>query len=235
MSPIYLLLGLPVVLFALLTIIFMVEKRLVWPFGELGQAPLFADATGYAARWANDATQAGWTLLGWAPHAGQPAIKVDYAIMVSPERDTMAVIGAGKVLERIVLAATWLWTPTAEGRTAYTTDNQSGVQIDLSRNWVGQLARSPSFGALLAQHRAWMAGLGVIPAGRFTPGHEFAELLAMRQEHFHSMERAGLVRFTDPMSTHFQFTLWGAARTATWSYLVGMARKLTRGRIPRTA
>ena len=45
----------------------------------------------------------------------------------------------------------------------------------------------------------------------------------------------GNVSFTDALATHFHFTFWGAARTATWSYLVGMLRALTGGRIPRTA
>jgi len=219
----------------LLTIVFRAEKRAVWPFGEIEASPPFGDPTGYGTRWVNDAIQAGWTMLGWSSHIGQPAIKVNYAIMVSPPRDTIAVIGTGKVFERMNLQATWLWTPTADGRTAYTTDNQNGVQIDLTHNWMNQLAPAPTFGLLLAAHTGWMAVRGIMPAGRFTPGHEFAELLAMRQEHFRAMERAGLIRFTDPAGTYFHFTLWGAARTATWGYLVGMLRTLTGGRIPRTA
>jgi len=231
------LLGIVVVLFLLLTIVFRAEKRAVWPFGELEAAPAFGDPSGYATRWVNEATQAGWRMLGWARHlgSGTAAFRVNYAIMVSPQHDTIAVIGTGTVFERIPLRATWLWTPTAEGRTVYSTDNQSGVQIDLSHDWKGQLAPAPAFDLLVAQHQAWMQGLGVMPAGQFTPGHEFAELLAMRQEHFRAMERAGLICYADALATHFHFTFWGAARTATWSYLVGMLRRLTGGRIPRTA
>jgi hypothetical protein len=49
------------------------------------------------------------------------------------------------------------------------------------------------------------------------------------------MERAGLISFTDPSASRFQFTLSGAAKTAIWGYFVGMIRKLSFGRIPRTA
>src|SRR2546430_4618598 len=97
---------------------------------------------------------------------------VNYAILVSPQRETAAVIGTGKVFERVDLKATWLWTPTSDGRCFYSTDNQSGVQIDLSRHWRNQLAPAPSFSLLLAQHQAWLQGLGVMPAGRLPPGHE---------------------------------------------------------------
>ena len=116
----------------------------------------------------------------------------------------------------------------------YTEDIDVRVQIDLTHNWMNQLAPAPTFGLLLAAHTGWMAVRGIMPAGRCTPGHEFAELLAMRQEHFRAMERAGLIRYADALATHFHFTFWGAARTATWSYLVGMLRTLTRGRFPRT-
>src|SRR5439155_22768601 len=117
MSAIYALglLGIVAVLFLLLTIVFRAEKRAVWPFGELEAAPAFGDPSGYARRWVNEATQAGWRMLGWARHIHSgTAFRVNYAIMVSPQRDTIAVIGTGKVFERIPLQATWLWTPTAE-------------------------------------------------------------------------------------------------------------------------
>jgi hypothetical protein len=78
------------------------------------------------------------------------------------------------------------------------------------------------------------AKLAVLPRP-FTRDHEFAEFRALRVEHFHSMERAGLIRFRDGSATHFYHTLFGAAKTAAWSYLLGMARRLSNGRFPRSA
>jgi hypothetical protein len=49
------------------------------------------------------------------------------------------------------------------------------------------------------------------------------------------MERAGLIRFTDPSATQFYYTLPGAAKTATWSYLVGVIRGLSKGVLFRSA
>jgi len=216
-----------------LTIIFRLEKRMVWPFGELERTAYYGDPTGYGARWAHDAVQAGFVLLGWARDIKGPMIRASYALLVSPARDTFVVIGVGTVIN-IPVQSTTLHTPTADGRSFNTTDNQNSVQIDLSRNWTNQIAFEPDFNKLLQKHREWIQSTGLLPR-YFTRDREYAEFRALREELFHSMERAGLIRFIDPSCTRFQFTLSGAAKTATWGYLVGMIRKLSHGRFPRSA
>ena len=171
-------------------------------------------------------------MLGWSRDM-KPKFRVNYALLISPEADTFAVIGSGSVL-KVPVTATWLYTPTADGRTFYTTDKQSGVQIDLSKNWVNQLATAGDFGRLMQRHREWLQRAGVMPRG-FRAGHEIEDLRAVREQHFRSMERAGLIRFTDGTARDFFFTFSGAARTAIWGYFVGMARQLSQGRFPRTA
>jgi hypothetical protein len=223
-----------VVFFAmLLTIIFRLEKRMVSPYGALESTPFPGDSSGYATRWLHEAVQSGFSFLGWARDARSSTYNLSYAFLISPERDTFVVIGTGAMLN-IPFQATWLYTPAADGRSFCSTDKQSGVQIDLSRNWTNQLVFTLNFAQLLQKHREWIRSLGVLPR-TFTPGREFAEFRALRDAHFRSMERAGLIRFTDVSASHFYFTLSGAARTATWSYLVGMARRLSNGRIPRSA
>jgi hypothetical protein len=74
----------------------------------------------------------------------------------------------------------------------------------------------------------------VIPR-TFTEGRELEEFRAIRREHYGSMARAGLIQFTDPSAVKFQFTLLGAARTASFGYFVGISRGLTSGRFPRNA
>jgi len=59
----------------------------------------------------------------------------------------------------------------------------------------------------------------------FTPGRNMPSFELLRENHVRSMERAGLIRFIDA-SAHFQFKLSGAAKTATYSYLLGVIRKL---------
>ena len=216
-----------------LSIVFRLEKRMVWPYGELEATPYFGDPTGYGDRWVKDAVQAGFLMLGWARDIKGPTYRASYAMLVSPERDTFAVVGVGTVLN-IRVQSTSLYNPTADGRTFCTTDNQTSVQIDLSGNWPSQLCPEPNFDKLLQKHREWVRDCGVLPRP-FTRGREYVEFRCLREEHFRSMERVGLIRFTDPSAARFQFTLPGAAKTATWGYFVGMARKLSLGRFPRTA
>jgi len=216
-----------------LTIISRLEKRTVSPYGELQATPSFDDPTGYAARWVADAVQAGFILLGWARDTRGPTYNCSYALLVSADRTTFMVISVGTIL-RIPLQGTWLHTPSTDGRAFNTTDKQACVQIDLSRNWTNQLATEPSFGRLLQKHHEWLQTLNVHPRS-FTPKREFEEFKALRTEHFRSMERAGLIRFTDASATQFYYTLPGAAKTATWNYFVGVIRGLSHGSLLRSA
>jgi hypothetical protein len=216
-----------------LTVVFRLEKRTVSPYGELESTPSFGDPTGYAAHWVADAVQAGFVLLGWARDTRGSTYKCGYALLVSADRTTFMVISVGTILN-IPMQGTWLHTPAMDGRSYNTTDKQAGVQIDLSRNWTNQLALVPSFGQLLQKHREWLQSLNVLSRG-FTPNREFAEFKELRDQHYRSMERAGLIRFADASATQFYYTLPGAAKTATWSYLVGVIRGLSQGSFPRSA
>ena len=216
-----------------LTIVFRLEKRTVSPYGELESAPFSGDASGYAARWVADALQAGFVFLGWARDTRGSTYRCTYALLVSADRTTFMVISVGTILN-IPMQGTWLHTPAMDGRSFNTTDKQAGVQIDLSRNWTNQLALVPSFGQLLQKHKEWLQSLNVLPRS-FTSNREFEEFKLLRSEHYHSMERAGLIRFTDASATQFYYTLPGAAKTATWGYLVGVIRGLSHGSLFRSA
>lgn len=233
MRSLYLILGLMGFWSIFLTIIFRLEKRTVWPFSELQPSLPSEDPNGYGARWVQDAIASGFTMLGWSRDSRGTTYSVSYGLLVSAQRDVFAVIGTGRIL-RMPMEATWLYTPTCDGRCFYSTDKQSGVQIDLSRNWTNQLAPSGRFRDLLQQHRDWLRENQVIPRS-FTEGNEMADLRRVREEHFRAMERAGLIDFTDVTGSHFYFTLLGAARTAIWSYFLGMARQLSVGKFPRSA
>jgi hypothetical protein len=175
----------------------------------------------------------GFTLLGWASDVKGPKYRVSYAMLISPGRNAFAIIGVGYVI-RIPYAATWLYTPTADGRCLYSTDRQSGVQIDLSHHWTNQLVPGADFRNLLKKHENWIGMKEVVPRP-LTPGRETAEFRTLRQEHYRSMERTGLIGFTNASADYFHFTLSGAARTAIWGYFLGMARALSRGQFPRNA
>jgi hypothetical protein len=216
-----------------LTVVFRLEKRTVSPYGEQETTLSFADPTAYAARWVADAVRSGFVLLGWAGDTRGSTYRCNYALLVSADRSTFMVISVGTILS-IPMRGTWLHTPAMDGRSYNTTDKQAGVQIDLSGNWTNQLAPVPSFGQLLQKHREWLQSLNVLPRV-FTPNREFEEFKVLRSEHYRSMERAGLLRFTDASARQFYYTLAGAAKTATWSYPVGLSRGLTQGTFPRSA
>ncbi|MFZ0954134.1 MAG: hypothetical protein WAN17_17825 [Candidatus Sulfotelmatobacter sp.] len=233
MNVVYVFAGMVIFWSLLLTVIFRFERRMAWPFGELQSEPPFADPTGYGTARVAEAVENGFTLLGWARDLKGPKYCVSYAVLVSPERNIFAVVGAGSILQ-IRVAATQLYTPTSDGRCFYSTDHQAGVQIDLSHQWTNQLVPGATFPQLLQEHQDWIRMNQVVPRP-LTCGREIAEFRTLRQEHYLAMERTGLIGFTDASANYFRFTFSGAARTATWSYFLGMARQLSRGRFPRNA
>jgi hypothetical protein len=233
MRFLYFIAGLMAFWSVLLTIIFRVEKRTVWPYGDLEPQRPFDDSSGYGTQWVNDAIASGFTLLGWTRDVRGGIYRFGYGMLVSAQRDVFAVVAVGSI-GKLPFAATWLHTPTSDGRSFYSTDKQNGVQIDLSRDWTNQLAFAGSFRELLQKHRDWLRMNGVMPRP-FTQGQEMAEFRRLREEHYRAMERAGLIGFTDGEASHFYFTFVGAARTAIWSYFLGMARQLSLGKFPRNA
>ena len=158
--------GMVIFLITFLTIVHRLEKRLVWPYSEL-QEPYFDDPTGYGARWVSVAVQSGFTLLGWARDLKGETYRISYAMLVSPDRTTLPIIGVGTLL-KMPLQGTWMHTPSLDGRSFYSTDKQAGVQIDLSGNWRNQLAPEPGFVRLWQRHRAWIRDLAIAP--RLYPG-----------------------------------------------------------------
>ena len=226
-------LGLVAFWLVFLTIIHRLEKRMVWPYGDLRSQPHFEDATGYVQRWFSDAIRNGFKLLGWTHDLKGEIYRVSYAMLVSSDRSTFAVIGAGTVAKMRV-QGTWLHTPTSDGRSFYSTDKQAGVKIDLSHNWTNELVLVGNFETLWQTHQAWVRENGVVPRG-FREDREMEEFRALREEHYRLMEQAGLICFIDPIRTRFQYTFVGAARTAMWSYALGLMRGLTHGRFPRNA
>lgn len=232
MLAVYFFLGMVTFWCVLLTIICRLEKRMVWPYSELQPTPPFPDANDYAATRIAGAVKQGFTLLGWAHDLKGPKYRVSYAMLLSPERNVFAILGVGTII-RIPYFATWLYTPTADGRCYISTDHQSGVQIDLSHHWTNQLVPGAAFPKLLQEHQDWIKK-NEVTARPLTSGRELAEFRTLRQEHYRAMERHGLIGFTDA-STEYFFTLSGAARTAVWSYFLGMARTLSHGRFPRNA
>lgn len=230
---IYIFIGMVIFWSVFLTVIFRVEKRMAWPYSELQPEPPFPDTTGYGAARVAGAVQEGFTLLGWAGDLKGPKYRVSYAMLISPDRSVFAIIGVGSIIQ-IPLAATWLYTPTTDGRCFYSTDHQSGVQLDVSHHWTNQLVPGATFAQLLREHQDWIKMNGVL-LRPLTRGREVAEFRTLRQEHCRAMERSGLIGFTDASAEYFRFTLSGAARTATTGYFLGMARQLSRGRFPRNA
>lgn len=220
--------------FLVLTVVaYRCEKRMVWPFGSIQAQPQFSDTGGYGARCVDDALKAGFRLLGWAPDLRAPRYKISYALLVSSDGDCFAVVGVGTLLS-MRMRGTWLYTRTIDGRVFYTTDSQVCVETDVSRMWRSHLAQVDTFSKLWQRHRDLLRDYGVT-SHAFSAGREAEEFRNAREEHFQAISRLGLIAFVDGSATHWRYTLQGALKAAVLNFSIGLLRRITFGRVPRSA
>ena len=221
----------PVVFIALIAVTGRLEKRLVWQYGDLGTQPPYPDVSGYATQWTNQAVQCGFILLGWAPDPRMPGYRLNYALLVSPERDCFVVVCSGNIFKLKSQSVT-IYTPTQNSKVYYTTTSQNGVQIDLLGHWIGQLTEVKTFQVLLRKHGDLLRDKGAV-VQLFGEGREAAEFKQLRVERYETMARRRLITFMDGMETSWHFTLWGALRYAVLNYTIGIARRITHGKVFR--
>ncbi|GMV90559.1 MAG: hypothetical protein AMXMBFR82_03370 [Candidatus Hydrogenedentota bacterium] len=224
---------LPIVLVLGIAVVGRLEKRLVWPYGPMQERPPYPDASGYSIRWVREALQLGFVFLGWAPDAKGEKYKLTYGLLVSPERDCFVIVGVGTIMG-ISMRGTWIYSVDRDGRAIYTTDNQSAIEVDVTRLWKSRLVRAKSFTDLLQRHREMLRFSG-FDAYRFTPGQEIAEFHRARQAHYEYLAKRGLIAYTDDTATCWQYTMWGALKFAALNYTIGMVRAVTFGRVLRLA
>ena len=221
----------PVVFIVLIAVTGRFERRLVWQYGDLGTQPPYPDVAGYAGRWTNQALQCGFILLGWAPDPRMPGYRQNYALLVSPERDCLAVVCSGNIF-KLKSQGVSLYTPTQNHKVYYTTANQNGAQIDWVGHWMGQLTVVNTFQALLQNHRDLLRDKGAV-VQFFNEGREVEEFKRLRAERYETLARRGLITFTDGMETCWHYTFRGASRHAILNYTIGIVRAMTRGRLFR--
>jgi hypothetical protein len=231
MHPLILIAVFIVALLVLLIAVAFLEKRMAWPYSDFAEGTGFDDA--YGNRMVEEAHQLGFIFLHWCHDLKGEVIRVNYAMLVSPNRDSIAVIGAGTVLSMKV-QCTWIHTPTSDGRSFYSTDHQNGIENDISGMWKNQLVSTRDFEGLWEKHKEWTERLQISPL-TFKPEHELAEFRKVREEHFHLMVKKGLIRYTDSTCSHWRYTIFGAIKVATRNYAIGLSRALTFGKFPRQA
>lgn len=227
------LIGMIFFVFFLLTALKMWERRMVWPYGKPDPTAKFKDAASYGARWVSDAIQEGFHYLGLASDLKGKMYRIKYAMLASPERDCIVIIGMGTLLGK-KLEGTWIHSPVANGRSYYTTDNQAGVEIDITGSWKSQMVPSFSFAGLWKKHRAWIQSNALAPYF-LRAGQELDDFRRMREDHFRKLRNSGLIEFTDGSFTYWRYTLIGALKSSIYNFFIGLCRTVSFGRFPRTA
>ena len=227
MSGLYALIGIFVFWIVVILAVAMWEKRMVWPYSAPEPTPPYPDPTGYGSRSVTEAMQAGFELVGYSRDLKGEKYKVTYALLIAPQRDCVSIVGVGTIFG-LPLACTWMISQSSDGRVFTSTDNQAGINTDVSRVWKDNLVQRRGFCYLWQKHTDWVRRRASMPRP-FEVGQEFAEYRRLREEHFRDLNRAGLIAFTDPSTGTWRHTLAGAFRYSTMSYTIGLMRAIGRG------
>src|SRR5687768_10267758 len=163
MTALYVILGIVAAVFTLQVAVARWERRMVWPYTSIQDYPRIPETTNYSTIRISQARALGFQFLGWAADRKGPRYLLNYAFLVSPQRDSIVVIGTGKIIS-IPMQGTWIHTPSVNGRNSYySTDAESAVEIDISGQWKNHLAKVSTFDQLWQNHNAWLRSNNVTP------------------------------------------------------------------------
>lgn len=198
--------------------IMMWEKRLVWPYGEPEVQSTAPDIGSYGSLTVQAAQAAGFSFLGWCKDLKGKNYNLCYAMLVSPDRQTLAIVGSGKLFG-MPMAGTWLHTLSGDRQRSWATvDNPSGYE----RDPLGQTDMRIVQGAFVdvwTGHQVWVHTQQFGTPTTFAAGQELRTFKAFKQAKADLMARTGLIRFIDPLSAdRWRYTLSGAVQVAFGGY-----------------
>lgn len=212
----------------------MWEKRLSWPYGALQGTPPHPDPSGYCIKTVGAALECGFMLIGWTPDMKGEKYQMNYGFLLSPDRQSLAMISKGKIIG-IEVRGLSFHSPSQDGlRSWYTTDNQSGVESDILRRWMSHLVFVSAFKDIWQAHQTWMES-AQFPRHTFNPGCALQEFRRIREQRFGEMLARGYIAYTDESQTFWRYTFKGAVRLVFYNYGTGLIRAFTLGRFPKTA
>lgn len=210
------------------------EKRLVWPYGVLQATPPHGDPTGYGRRTMEAAVAEGFIFLCWAGDTKGQNYRLSYAFLLSPDCQSILIIGMGTILGMYIEAFT-INSPSHDGQESwYSTDTQKAVEADVSRKWMSHMVPAGDFGRAWRLHQNWMEAAG-FQRLTFHPGRAMEQFRLVREQRFNAMMKAGYIAYTDSSQTYWRYTLKGASKLALWNHAIALARILTLGRYPQKA
>lgn len=220
------------------TLMGRLETRLTWPFAPLdaaeapGSGPLppiedpdawptpaavaFVDEAGASA------LAAGFRHLGTFRDAQSPALlKLRHAFWLSPDRLTLAMFSAGKVLG-MAHSSIRLVSRTSDGRRLVTISSPIVSEFDPAGDADEMLIEDVPFDALARRHAR---RLDEAPAAPLPfSADPLGDLRAVLSARVEGLERRGLATYLDPALASWRYTLKGAHACATSMHAVGMRR-----------
>jgi hypothetical protein len=224
--------GIIVFFFVLITATAIWEKRLIWPYGEPEPQPRYPDPAAYGYNIVAQAVQNGFHCFGWSPHLGGSRYLVSYGMLISPDRLYLATVGTGTIFG-LPANSTCLYSRGTNGRLYFSTNHQSGAELDVCALQKCQLVPGAEFADLWRRHCEWLQA-DSIKIEPFDVGSEFGCLHRLRIVRFEEMHRLGVIRYIDSEKTRWSYTPTGAVRVSALNYFVGMVRAVTFGRFPRS-
>jgi|GEM_PF-2104949 len=199
------------------------EKHFFWPYHDSAGLRMINDGHEFSASAVTEAIVHEFKPIASCFNS-EGSKKMDDEFLVSPNRKTLALIATGQDGNQAVKYI-WMYSRGLDNRVYYTCNNHSGVEIDLSGMWQGQLIVNATFNQLYEKHRDWIQRLGV-EVQEYQDGFELDEFMKAMRKRYDAMATGGYIRVIDQKVGEWSYTIKGALLIAFKNYFVDLYRQL---------
>ncbi len=210
-------------IFVLIVVTSLRERRLNWPYEPVTEdsAPLTGD---YLIAMNGIATSMKFRHLGLFRDAKGRRYQIRYDAWLSPERDTLAIIGFGSV-GPFRCKATWMYSLLSDGTGVFSTDSLSGLSNDDDGTIREQLVTNADLYELLVHHREFAAEASS-PVTPFNASRPLDDLEAFRARRLARQVEWGLAVYQEGGQAVWRSSLKGAIRRARQGQARGLEKAI---------
>ena len=190
---------------SLVVVLAVWEKRLIWPYAPPNEE---LQPTPNMSRMVDEARSLGCERLGVFRDGKGPMYRIRYEFWVSTQRDTLALLGGGRI-GPLMVDGCWLFTRLADGRYLVTLNDQRASEYDLSGLREEALLPQASLVPLLAYHRRRASSPGRLSLS-YSDSDPLADHRDCLSRKVEATVQRGYAYFSDRSAGVWHYTIRGA-------------------------
>jgi hypothetical protein len=204
-------------------IVAKIEKRKTWPYSEqydFGDFQLSPYNQSFLDQCISSAQTEGFIYLEKGYDGKGKRYKVVYEFLISGDLNTLALIGAGSVMNMPVNGM-WLFSKDAQGNCFTTVTSQNAVEYDLTGYWKSSLIITNDFRKAFHHHLHCVAK-SLYYAEPYTENGEIDDFRRMIESKIDYLNEGGWIKYVGENTDYWKYTVKGAIKLATCQIIFGI-------------